>query len=73
MSRLTLPAPDPDETKYDHGEKKKGEKTSQSTLLHGGDVGMCGGSWGYVRETENNFFSEVAKELQSCLENLLIV
>ena len=53
--------------------EKKKRKTSQSTLLHGGDVGMCGGSWGYVRETENNFFSEVTRELQSCLENLVIV
>ena len=53
--------------------EEKREKTSQSTLLHGGDVGMCGGSWGYVRETENNFFSEVTRELQSCLEILVIV
>ena len=70
---MTLPAPDPDETKYDHGEKKKGEKTSQSTLLHGGDVGMCGGSWGYVRETENNFYWEVAIEVLSSLGNLIVV
>ena len=48
-------APDPDETKYDHGERRKREKTSQNTLLHGGDVGgsgmssAVGGSWGYVR------------------------
>ena len=57
-------APDPDETKYDHGERRKREKTAQSTLLHGGDVGMCGGSWGYVRKTENQFAYEVAKEFQ---------
>ena len=62
---MTLPAPDPDETKYDHGERRKKRKTSQSTLLHGGgDVGMCGGSWGYVRKTENQFTYEVAKEFQ---------
>ena len=45
--------------------EEKKRKTSQSTLLHGGgDVGMCGGSWGYVRKTENQFTYEVAKEFQ---------
>ena len=38
-------------------EERKREKTSQSTLLHGGDVGGSGsgdgGSWGYVRWTKN--------------------
>ena len=53
--------------------EKKKRKTSQCTLLHGGDVGMCGGSWGYVRETENNFYCEVAIEVLSGLGNLIIL
>ena len=50
-------------------ERRKKRKTSQSTLLHGGDVGcggMCySGSWGYVRKTKNFFTFEVAKEFQN--------
>ena len=55
------------------------EKTSQNTLLHGGDVGGSGmssgvgGSWGYVRQTKNVFTSEVAKEFLKDFVHLLVV
>ena len=54
LSRLT--APDPDETKYDHGEMKK-RKTFSKVLYCMAVVLMvwyvwCGGSWGCVRKTE---------------------
>ena len=46
-------------------ERRKKRKTSQSTLLHGGDVGMCGGSWGYVRKTENQMPTKLQKNFNS--------
>ena len=63
LSRLT--APDPDETKYDHGERKK-RKTFSKVLYCMAVVLMvwyvwCGGSWGCVRKTETMYTSEVSK------------
>ena len=64
LSRLT--APDPDETKYDHGERKKRKTFSKVLYCMAVMVLMvwyvwCGGSWGCVRKTETMYTSEVSK------------